>query len=106
VEQVLFSKDPKERSWKVVLWKDPHGRHIIEKVQIDPTNLDMFRLENLDEYVGLQASISIDEYIQPTIVLGGSTVNVVDVVVDAFDGEEDDGTNNLKGFDSSSNNEN
>jgi hypothetical protein len=32
MEQVFFSKDPKERNWKVILWKDPHGRCIIEKV--------------------------------------------------------------------------
>jgi hypothetical protein len=32
VEQVFFSKDPKERKWKVVLQKDPHGRHITKKV--------------------------------------------------------------------------
>jgi hypothetical protein len=51
----------------------------------------MFKLESLGEYVGLQAPISIDEYIHPTIVLGGSIVNVVD----AIDGEENDGTNSL-----------
>jgi hypothetical protein len=66
----------------------------------------MFRFENLDEYVGLQAPISKDEYIQPTIVLGSSTINATDVVVDALGGEEDDGIDNLKEFDSSSDNEN
>jgi hypothetical protein len=66
----------------------------------------MFRLENVDEYVGLQAPISIDESIQPIIILGGSIINVVDVVVDTFDGEEDEGTDNLEEFDSNSNSEN
>ncbi len=45
--------------------------------------------------MGLQAPISIDEFIHPTIVLGGSIVSAIDVVVDALDGEENDGTNNL-----------
>jgi hypothetical protein len=102
----FFPKDTKERSWKVILWKDPHGRCITKKVQIDPIDLNMFKLESLGEYVGLQAPISIDEYIHPMIILGGSIVNVVDVVVDPIDGEENDGTNNLEEFDSSFNNEN
>jgi hypothetical protein len=56
--------------------------------------------------VGLQAPISIDESIHPTIVLGVSIINVTDVIVDALDGEENHGTNNLEEFDSSINNEN
>jgi len=44
----------------------------------------MFRLENVDEYASLQALISLDESIQPRIVLGGFIVNVVDVVVDTL----------------------
>jgi hypothetical protein len=81
----FFPKDTKERSWKVILWKDPCGRCIIEKVQKDPIDLDMFELEIIDEYVGLQAPISIDEFIHLMIVLGGFYSNVVDVVVDALD---------------------
>jgi hypothetical protein len=61
----------------------------------------MFRLENVDEYVGLQALVSIDESIQPTIILGGCIVNVVDVVVDIFDG-----TDSLEEFDSKFDSEN
>jgi hypothetical protein len=56
--------------------------------------------------MGLQAPISIDESIHPTIVLGGSIVSATDVVVDALDGKENDGTNSLEGFDSSFNSEN
>jgi hypothetical protein len=66
----------------------------------------MFKLESLGEYVGLQAPIFINEYIHPTIILRGSIVNVVDVVVDAIDEEENDGTNSLKEFDSRFDNEN
>jgi hypothetical protein len=66
----------------------------------------MFKLENVDEYASLQAPISLDESIQPRIVLGGFIVNVVDVVVDTLDGEEDDGTDNLEEFDSNSDSEN
>ncbi len=60
---------------------------IIEQVQSDPIEFDMFRLENNDAYVGLQAPISIDETIQPTVIVGGSTVTVVP------HGGEDDGAN-------------
>jgi hypothetical protein len=48
----------------------------------------MFRLENNDAYVGLQALISIDESIQPTIIMGGFTIIIVP------NGGEDDGANN------------
>jgi hypothetical protein len=66
----------------------------------------MFRLQNVDEYASLQALISIDESIQPIIVLGCSIINVVDVVVDTLDGEEDDGIDNLEDFDSNFDSEN
>jgi hypothetical protein len=39
-------------------------------------------------------------------VLKGSIVNVDDVVMDIFDGKEDDGINSLKEFDSNSYNGN
>ncbi len=54
----------------------------------------MFELENVDEYVGLQAPIFIDESIHPIIVLRGCIVNVVDVVVDTLYG-----TDGLEEFD-------
>jgi hypothetical protein len=38
-------------------------------------------------------NIFIDESIHPTIVLGGSIVSAIDMVVDALNGEENDGTN-------------
>jgi len=47
----------------------------------------MFKLENDDAYVGLQAPISIDESIQCTIIMGSFTVTIVP------NGVEDDGTN-------------
>lgn len=46
----------------------------------------MFKLKNDDAYVGLQALISIDESIQPIIIMGGFRVTVVP------NGGEDDGT--------------
>jgi hypothetical protein len=47
----------------------------------------MFRLENDDAYLGLQVPISIDEAIQPIVIVGGFAITVV------LDGGEDDGTN-------------
>jgi hypothetical protein len=59
---------------EVVLRKEPCRRQVIEQVQSNPTKFDMFRLENYDACVGLQAPISIDEVIQPTVIVGGSTI--------------------------------
>jgi hypothetical protein len=56
--------------------------------------------------MNLQALISIDESIHPTIVLGGSIVGATHVVVNALDGEENDGINSLEGFYSSFGGEN
>jgi hypothetical protein len=47
----------------------------------------MFKLKNDDAYVGLQAPISIDESIQPIIIMGGFIIIVV------LNGGENDGTN-------------
>jgi hypothetical protein len=41
---MFFSNDPKERGWKAMLWKEPYGRHVIDNVQIDHCDFDMFRL--------------------------------------------------------------
>jgi hypothetical protein len=72
VKQVFFYKDPKERAGlKVVLRKDPFGRHVTNKVQINLVELDMFRMETADEYLSLLAPISIDESIQLANIVAG-----------------------------------
>jgi hypothetical protein len=53
VDQVFFSNDLKERRWKVVVKKEPCGRRVTNKVHVNLTKFDMFRLNNLDAYVGL-----------------------------------------------------
>jgi hypothetical protein len=53
VEQVLFSIDPKERGWKVILWKEPHGRCVTKNVQVNHVEFDMFRFEVVNEFLGL-----------------------------------------------------
>jgi hypothetical protein len=53
VKQVFFSIGLKERGWKVVLWKKPRGRCVTKKVQVNPMELDMFRFEIIDEFLGL-----------------------------------------------------
>jgi len=53
VEQVFFFINPTKRAWKVVLWKEPHRRHVTEKVQVDPVEFDMFKFEIIDELLGL-----------------------------------------------------
>jgi hypothetical protein len=57
--------------------KEPRQRQVIDKIQIDFTEFDMFTLENLDVYVGVQAPISIDESIQPHVIVGGTTIYLV-----------------------------
>jgi hypothetical protein len=63
VKQVFFFIDPKEKVWKVVLWKEPYKRCVIKKVQVNLVELDMFKFEIVDEFLGLQALVSIDESI-------------------------------------------
>jgi hypothetical protein len=44
VNQVFFASDLKERRRKVVLWREFWRRQIIEYVQFDPIEFDMFML--------------------------------------------------------------
>jgi hypothetical protein len=69
VDQVFVSNDLKEKGWKVVVRKEPCGRQVIDKVQIDLTKFDMFKLENDDAYVGLQAPISFGELVQLVVIV-------------------------------------
>jgi hypothetical protein len=70
-------------------------------------DFDVFKLENVDEYISLKSSIFIDEPVQPTIVARGSIVIiVVDVVVDAPNGVVDNENDNLEEFDTNYDNEN
>jgi hypothetical protein len=50
----------------------------------------MFRLNNLDAYVALQAPISIDESIQPLVTIGGTTIVVANLVTNVLSGGESD----------------
>ncbi len=68
--------------------KEPCQRQVIDKVQIDFIDFDMFMLENLDAYVGVQAPISIDESIQPFLIIGGTTIVTTYLVIDVPNGEE------------------
>jgi hypothetical protein len=49
----------------------------------------MFRLNNLDAYVGLQAPISIDESIQPLVIVRGTIIAITNLVIDVPGGESD-----------------
>ncbi len=99
MDQVFFSNDPEERGWKTILWKETHGRQKTNIVHIDPTNFDMFKVDNNDAYVSLRAPKSIDESMQPIIVtMGGSIVVVGDLVGNVPIGGVDDGTNSLEEY--------
>jgi hypothetical protein len=53
----------------MVLRKDPHGRQITKSIQLEPTKFDMFRVDNVDDYSGLQVLVPIQETNQlPTII--------------------------------------
>ncbi len=78
-----------------MLRKDHPGKRIIETIQVDPIEFDMFRFDNINDYKGLQALVSIKGSIPPTTIVGGFIVAPIDLVVDhVFDEEEDDGANN------------
>ncbi len=98
VDQIFFPSDPKERGWKIILWKEPYGRHVIDNVQIDLREFDMFKLQNDDAYAGLQAPITIDESIQLVVIVGGSTIVVEDLIHVVFNGMANDGTNNVEEY--------
>ncbi len=105
IEQVFFSScDSRERGWKIVLQKDPHGRRIVENIQTNPIEFDMFRVGNVDEYLGLQAPTFIQDSIQPTNVVGGCVVNVIDLVANFSNGEEDNGIDSLEDYATSDSN--
>jgi hypothetical protein len=57
----------------------------------------MFRLENVDNYIGIQVHISIVELVQLVTILGYFTIVIPNLVVDVSpNGRGDDGTNSIK----------
>ncbi len=64
-------------------------------IQIDPMELDTFRLQDVDDSIGLQAFISIEELVQLATIVRGVNVATIDVVANVLpnEGGEDDGTN-------------
>ncbi len=56
---------------------------MIEMIQIDPTKLDMFKLQD-NHYINLQAFVSIEALIQLATILGGVNVSTIDVVADVL----------------------
>jgi hypothetical protein len=99
VEPIFFSScDSRERGWKIVLWKDPHGRRIVENIETNPIEFDMFRVGNANEYLGLQASTSIQDSIQPTNVVGVCVVSATNLVANVFSGEEENGVDSLEDY--------
>jgi hypothetical protein len=62
-------------------------------IQIDPMELDMFKPQDLDDYIGLQAHVSIEELVQLATSIGGVNVATIDLVANVLsNGGEDDGT--------------
>ncbi len=97
VEQVFFSRcDYRERGWKVVLRKDPHVRQITKSIQLDPTEFDMFRVGNADDYSGLQVPVSIQETNQLPTIAAGFTINAIDLNANDNEGDQDNGFDNLE----------
>jgi len=56
----------------------------------------MFRLNNLDAYVSLQVPISIDELIQPLVIVGGIIIATTNLVIDVPSGRESDGVESVE----------
>ncbi len=76
--------------------KEPHGKWIINKVQIDPIEFDSFRLKTFNACVSLRAPISIDKSIQPLVIIGGIIVVVTNLVIDVPSGRESDGVESVE----------
>jgi hypothetical protein len=49
----------------------------------------MFQFDNINDYIGLQAAISIEESIKPATILGGSTIAPLNLDLVAHEGEDD-----------------
>ncbi len=64
----------------------------------------MFMLQSDDAYASLQAPISIDESIQPPIIIGGSIVVVEEFILDVLIKVANSGVDGVKEYDSSFNN--
>jgi hypothetical protein len=58
----------------------------------------MFKVGNVDEYIGLQAPTSIQNSIQPINVMGGCVVNGTNLVANVYSGEEENGIDSLKDY--------
>jgi hypothetical protein len=55
----------------------------------------MFRLDNIDDFKGLQVHVFIVESIQPTTIIGGSIIALIVLVVNVSPNEgEGDGVDN------------
>jgi len=64
-------------------------------IQTDPMELDMFRLQVVDDYISLQALISIEELVQIATTIGGANVATTNLVVGVLpNGVKDDGGDN------------
>jgi hypothetical protein len=58
----------------------------------------MFRVGNVDENSSLQAPTSIQDSIQPTNVVRGYVVSLIDLVVNVSNGEENNGVDSLEDY--------
>jgi hypothetical protein len=66
----------------------------------------MFRLDNIDDFKGLQVHVFIVESIQPTTIIGGSIVAPIVLVVNVSPNEgEGDGVNNTLKYGTSCDND-
>jgi hypothetical protein len=55
-------------------------KQVTRGVDFDPTDLDIFRIENDDSYIGLQAPISILEVTKKTTIVEGVPFMPIDLV--------------------------
>jgi hypothetical protein len=59
----------------------------------------MFKLDNIDDFKGLQVHVFIAKWIQPTTIIGGSIVAPIVLVVNVSPNErEDDGVDNISKY--------
>jgi hypothetical protein len=79
----------------VVLQKDPWWKCVIGSVETNMIDLDMFQIDNVDTYIGLQALVFVPKSIQRTIVVGGVTITSIDLVVDGVARMVDSNANSL-----------
>ncbi len=87
------------------MWKEPCRRRVIDNVQTNLTEFDMFMSQNDYAYAHLQTPLSIDKSIQLVFIGERFKVVVEDLILDVPNGTSNHGVDSAKEYEFSFNND-